>query len=211
MKANYIKTKAMLISELKSYLPTAHFIDTTGTTVRVEDSMKILGFHFSSDPNMSAQVNSIKKKFILRTWISRHLGNQGFSRADLIKVYKSVILPVHGYCSCVYNSSLTFSLASALERLQAQALKSIFGYEHSYRALLELSGLETLQVRRDNRCRKFAQKCLTSPRFRQWFPLNTIARPTRGQLPYLESFAKTKRLYNSPIFHLRRLLKGRAN
>ena len=209
MKVNYAKTKAMVISEIKGYLPSAHFYDNQGSRVDSSDEMKILGFHFSSSPDMSAQVTAIKKKFRARIWILRHLGHRGFSKEDLLKVYRSVILPVHDYCSCVYNSTLTITQASALERLQAQALKSIYGYELSYSSLLEVSGLEKLQARRDNRCRKFASKCLENDRFREWFPLNTIARPTRGRLNYVETFARTKRLYNSPIFHMRRLLNGK--
>ena len=172
--------------------------------------MKILGFNLSSDPDMSAQVRSIKAKFRSRTWILRHLQHRGFTKADLVKVYRSVILPIHDYCSCVYNSSLTLTQASTLERLQSQALKAIYGYEHSYRSLLEKTGLKSLQQRRDDRCLKFARKCLANDRFKSWFPVNVIARPTRSHLPYREDFARTKRLYNSPLFHMRRLLNGKT-
>ena len=157
---------------------------------------------------MAAQVSSIRRKFYARKWILTHLGHCGFTKSDLLKVYKSVILPIHDYCSCVYNSSLTLSQASALERLQAQALKTIYGYEHSYRSLLELTGLRTLQQRRDDRSDKFAGKCLASPRFKNWFPLAPITRPTRRPLKYSEFHARTKRLYNSPLFHMRRKLNG---
>ena len=119
-----------------------------------------------------------------------------------------VILPIHDYCNCVYNSSLTLTQAAALERLQAQALKTIFGYEHSYRSLLEMTGLSTLQARRDARSEKFARKCLASPRFRAWFPLQANERSTRNPLTYQEKFARTKRLYNSPLYHMRRVLNG---
>ena len=209
MKVNSAKTKALLISELKSYLPAAYFLDADGSKIETASSMKILGFEFSAEPNMAAQVRAIQVKFWSRKWILNHLGHNGFSKADLLKVYKAVILPVHDYCSCVYNSSLTLTQANALERLQAQALKAIYGYEHSYRSLLELTGLKTLQARRDYRCDKFAQKCLQSPKFRKWFPLNPVNRPTRNPLPYEEKFARTKRLYNSPLYHMRRRLNGR--
>ena len=201
----------MVISEIKSYLPKAHFFDNKGNKVESGEQMKILGFHFSTSPDMSAQVEAIKKRFRSRTRILRHLGHRVFSEQDLIKVYRSVILPVHDYCSCVCNCSLTLSQATALERLQAQALKSIFGYEHSYRSLLQRTGLETLQVRRDNRCKKFAKKMLANDRFRHWFPLSSIARPTRNRLPYQGSYARTKRLYNPPVYHMQRLLYGKAS
>ena len=93
------------------------------------------------------QVAAIKAKFRSRTWIVRHFGHRGFTKENLVSVYRSVILPVPDYCSCVYNSSLTLTQASALERLQAQALKSIYGYEHSYQSLLQKTGLKRLQER----------------------------------------------------------------
>ena len=81
----------------------------------------------------------IKKKFVARIWALQHLGRMGMGQRDLVAVYKSTILPIHDYCSTVYNSSLTITQSGQLETLQAMALKAIFGYEHSYRALLSLS------------------------------------------------------------------------
>ena len=211
MLVNWSKTKTLLISELKGYIPKAYIFDNQGRRIVSGNDMKVLGVHFSSDPDMSAQVRAIQTKFRSCTWILRHLGHRGFSKEELVRVYKSVILPVHDYCSCVFNSSLTLTQASALERLQAQALKSIFGYEHSYSSFLQQTGIKTLQQRRDDRCLKFARKSLANDRYRHWFPMNVIARPTRHQLTYKESFAKTKRLYNSPLYHMRRLLNGKPS
>ena len=206
MKVNNDKTVSMLISELKAYHPKAFFLDSNNNQVQSGGSMKILGFHFSTEVDMSAQAAAIRRKFYARKWILSHLAHVGFSKQDLLKVYRSVIPPIHDYCSCVYSSSLTQQQTGALERLQAQALKTIYGYEHSYRSLLELTGLPTLQARRDARSIKFARKCLSSPRHSKWFPLQPVQRPTRRPLTYMESYARTKRLYNSPVFHMRRLL-----
>ena len=210
MKIHPGKTVTMCIAELKSYNPLAYFYDADGTKVETVQNMKILGVTFSSDPDMRAQVESIRRKFRSRKWILHHLGHRGFSKTDLLAVYKSTILPVHDYCSCVFNSSLTLSQASMLERLQSQALKAIYGYEFSYRALLEMSGLRRLQERRDDRCEKFARKCLTDETFRSWFPLNPVERVTRNPLPYLEAKARTKRLMNSPVYQMRRILNGKG-
>lgn len=81
---------------------------------------------------MSAQAEVIRKGYMARIWSLRHLGHRGMSKEDLLKVYKYILLPIHDYCSCVYNASLTQTQANALERLQAQTLKAIYGYEHSY-------------------------------------------------------------------------------
>ena len=145
---------------------------------------------------MSAQVEAIKKGFVARIWSLRHLRHRGLDDADLLKVYKAILLPVHDYCSCVFNSSLTQLQVNALERLQAQALKAIYGYEHSYRSLLEKTGLSTLQQRRDMRSDKFVSKCLANPRLAGWFEPNPAARTTRNSKPFKESRARTQRLFN---------------
>ena len=52
MKVNGAKTKSLLISELKNYIPKAYIIDDSGTVVRSGNDMKILGFNLSSDPDV---------------------------------------------------------------------------------------------------------------------------------------------------------------
>ena len=53
MKVNGAKTKSLLISELKNYIPKAFVLDGEGNTIKSGNEMKILGFNFSSDPDMS--------------------------------------------------------------------------------------------------------------------------------------------------------------
>ena len=125
MKVHSGKTISMLVSELKSYNPGAFFFDQTGARIENSQTMKILGVNFSSDPDMRAQVEAIKRSFRVKKWILHHLKHRGFGVEDLLAVYKSVILSAHDYCSCVYNSTSTLTQASSLERQQAQALKAI--------------------------------------------------------------------------------------
>lgn len=137
LKVNNAKATALCISEVKNFIPKAFTYDLHVNQVRSGNEMKILGFHFSSDVGMAAQVQAIRRKFFAKKWVRTHLANNGFTQNDLLQVYKATILPIHDYCSRVYNSSLTKQQASALERLQAHALKTIYGYQHSYRSLLE--------------------------------------------------------------------------
>ena len=208
MVINALKTHCLCISDLKSYIPKAYFKDPEGNKVDCQDKIKILGFTFSSSPDMSAQVEEIRKGFMARTWTLRHLGHRGLSKPDLLKVYKSILLPIHDYCSCVYNSSLTQTQVDVLERLQAQALKAIYGYEHSYRSLLQLTGLNTLKERRNARSDKFAVKCLANPGYKRWFEPTDQARMTRNTLRFKETHTRTTRLYNSPLFYKRRKLNA---
>ena len=152
---------------------------------------------------MSAQVDAICRKFRARIWTLRHLHHNGFSQEDLLKVYKSTILPCHDYCSNVFHSSLTLSQTVTLERLQSKALKAIYGYDPSYTQLVQKSGLTTLRVRRQQRELAFARKCATSDRFAYWFPHREVQRENRDSFVYEERFA---RCYNSPLFSMRRRL-----
>ena len=111
--------------------------------------------------------------------------------------YQSVILPAHNYCSAVYNSSITKKQELELERLQAQALKSIYRCKYSYAQLLVATGLTTLKARRDKHCDKFAMKARRG-KFASWFPLNEQQRTTRNTLKYREEHERTERLRRSP-------------
>ena len=106
----------------------------------------------------------------------------------------------------MYHSSLTLSQSIVLERLQAKALKAIYGYEPSYRELVEKSNLTTLRKRRDDRELAFAAKAAGSVRFNHWFPRHEAVRQVRNSPLYWEEYARCCRCYNSPIYSIRRRL-----
>ena len=205
MVINPTKTQMMCISDAKSYNARTFIRVPSGEQVQPVSKMKILGFWLSNEPHMDEQVRAIKKKFMAKKWFLTHLGHRGFNQQELLQVYQSIILPAHDYCSNVYTSALTKKQESELERMQAIALKGIFGYEYSYRELLASTGLTTLKDRRNERLEKFAIKA-TRGRFCHWFPLNDQGRNTRHTKKYKETFARTERLKNSPIFTMRRKL-----
>ena len=121
-------------------------------------------------------------------------------------VYCSILRSVVEFCSIVYGPQMTAEESEDIERLQAQSLKIIFGFDKSYRKVLELSGLQTLEERRGQAISAFARKCLAGA-YSHWFPLNENGRG-RGALKFKEEYARCERLKNSPIFHMRRLLNA---
>lgn len=140
-------------------------------------------------------------------WALTYLGHRGFNEPELLQVYLTVILPAHDYSSTVYHHSLTAAQATALERLQARALKHIYGYQYSYRELLEWTGLDRLEVRREKRALNFARNCIKG-KFAHWFPLHQPARNTRSPLTYKEFPARCSRLQKSPLYSLRKMLNN---
>ena len=103
---------------------------------------------------------------------------------------------------------LTDEQDQQIERLQAQALKNIYGYSDSYAEMREKAGVTTHRARRIDLCDKFAQKALKNPMFERWFPLRS-GRSGRHAEQYQELPARTDRLFNSPLFYLRRRLNGK--
>lgn len=138
-----------------------------------------------------------------------HLYHNGFCQDDLVKVYTTIVLPIHDYCSSVYHHSITAAQSMQLERLQDKALKQICGYKNSYRSLLERTDLAKLCDRRSQRADAFALRCAGGTRFSHWFPRRPHTRPTCQTQSYLEEFARCSRLWDSPLFQMRRSLNQR--
>ena len=205
MLVNPKKTVMLCISDAASYKAKAFILDHEGEVVESQDHLKVLGFHFSNRPNMQAQVDSIIGKFTRKLWSLVYLRHRGFNEDELLQVYCTIILPSHDYCSTAYHHSLTRAQTQALERLQARALKSIYGYEYSYNELLEWTNLDRLEERRENRALNFARNCLGG-RFAHWFPLHRPARATRSPLIYEEFHARCTRLQKSPLYSMRKML-----
>ena len=111
------------------------------------------------------------------------------------------------YCSVIYHPLLTLSQSEQLERLQKITLRIIFGFDRTYEDVLALSNLKTLEERRKNAFLKFAKNLAESERYKDWFPVNNNSEYNlRETKTYMETFARTQRLYNSPIFSMRRAL-----
>ena len=102
---------------------------------------------------------------------------------------------------------LTAEQAGVLEREQTRALKIIYGFHNSARSNLERSGIDTLERRRVDITDKFAQTLAVSDRFKYLFPLRPDSqRRSRHSKKYVEEHAQTSRMYNSPLFYMRRRL-----
>ena len=91
--------------------------------------MKILGFHLGPKPTIHAHVEALQARMRETSWVLRHLKHSGFTESELVTVYKTIILPILDYCCMVYHSQLTDEQDQKIERLQAAALKNIFGYK----------------------------------------------------------------------------------
>ena len=212
MRVNHAKTNVLVVSDALSYSPRVYFHDNEGNelTNNGGSSIKVLGFHISDRPGVSAQVEALRKNFRGRLWVLRHLRVFGLKEMELVEVYKTVIRPVADYCCVVYHSQLTDEQDELIERLQSNALKCIFGPRVRASEMRRLAGVTTLRQRRIELTDKFALKAASSDRFGQtWFPRRDSGRATRRGDKYLETYARCDRLKQSPVFYMRRRLNGK--
>ena len=124
-------------------------------------------------------------------------------------VYSSTVRSVLEYASPVYGPMLNSSQSEDIEKLQRRTLKIIYEYSTSYRRALEISGLTTLEDRRQETLKKFTFKCASNPLYDRWFPVHQPYRhELRNQKKYVEKHANTDCLYKSPIYTMRHLLNN---
>ena len=171
--------------------------------------MKILGFIFEEDPTVRAHTDYSITKFNRAVWSLSHLKRAKIEKCILLECYKIMLRPILEYCSVVYDSMLSGELSNKLERQQKTALRIIYGFGKSYEDLLSLSGIEALEDRRKNAVDIFVQKLLNSDRFKGLFPLNNYPHDManlRSTKKYKEFYARTNRLFNSPLYAMRRKL-----
>ena len=208
MVVNSKKTKILCISDAQTYKAAAHIMDSEGSRLSSGTHLKVLGFHLDSRPSVHAHVEALRLRMRDTVWVLRHLKIAGFTEPELAVVYRTVIRPVLDYCAVVYHPMLNDEQDQAVERMQAQALKCIYGYKDSYAVMREKAGVPTHRARRIELCDTFAEKAARSARFQSWFPLRTARSGRRGE-EYQEFQARTDRLYNSPLYYFRRRLNGK--
>ena len=210
MVVNNSKTQILVISDAMNYTPETYIDDRNNDRIFSGDSLKVLGFTFSRRPTVHAHIDVLGRAFRRKYWYLWHLKKIGLSNTELVTAYNSLILPTADYLDVVYHSMLTDQQDGLLEGLQVGALRVIFGYKISGRKLREMAGVKTLRERWVKHCDKFATKCANG-RFADWFPLQAGTRNTRGaeREKYVEKFARCDRLYNSPLYYMRRRLNGK--
>ena len=209
MVVNTKKTALMCVSDALNYRPSAYIYDQENNRIDSTTSMKVLGFYFSDRPTVDLHVQNVIRQLRIRYWVLRHLGSVGFTLEELVRVYKSVLLPIADYCCPAYHPMLNDQQDQLLERAQIGALRAIYGYELPSVQLRQQAGVTTLRERRISLTDKFARKCLTSDRFRCWFPLADGRQSGRNSDKYKEFFARSDRLKNSPLYYMRRRLNGK--
>ena len=146
---------------------------------------------------------------MLRFFVFRRLSNF-IPGNNLRKLYTGFVRSVLEYTSITYGPMLTQYQSNELENIQKRCLRCMYGYEKSYEELLRESGFKTLSDRRESAIRRFAERTSTNPVYARWFQENQNRQSLRNPRKFEEKMARTNRLYNSPLFTVRRTLNDTA-
>ena len=209
MKVNPDKTQMLCISSATTKESTS-YVNYGDSRINSGNSLKILGFHFDDKPSVGFHVRKMVSKARDRLWSLRVLKRSGLDENDLLHIYKVFIRPILDYAIPTYHSQLTLEMSADIERVQASAMKIIYGHLVSYNTVLEYEKIEEHRIRRENIMKKFAIKTAANENFKnKWFPENTeVDYGLRARKKYEEKFSRTQRYYASPIQHMRRLLNN---
>ena len=209
MLINSSKTQLLCISS-NPHAEITSCISVGGKKVTSGKSLKILGFLFGTSPTPKKHVEYITGKFNRSIWSLLHLRRAGMSECVQTRVYCSMVRPVLEYGSNVICSMMTDADEEMLEKCQRTCLKIIYGFGFTYSQLLEKAGITSLKKRRRTLYEKFCLKAAASERFRKkWLPekcRDEERAALRGEKKYIEFWARTDKLYRSPIYEMRRFL-----
>ena len=161
----------------------------------------------SSNLKWHEHVDLLSKRGNKKLWLLRRLKSLGAPKHILINLYFKQIRSILEYAAPVWSPGLTLSDKDDLERIQKSAFKIIFSYEN-YEKMLNDYNLQSLEDRRVEICRKFADKSAKNVRFKSWFQVNCNPYNTRNVKFYKEIFCRTNAWKRSPIPYMTELLNN---
>ena len=173
------------------------------------DEVKLLGVVIDKDlkwdNNTSYLVKKANKKMRMLHIAAKFTKN----REHLIQIYKTFIRSNLEFSSNVWHSSLTKENRQDLERVQKAALKVILNSEYKdYEEALKLTGLQSLDDRREMIGLRFVKNSLKNVNFSKLFPLKKVKHVMNVRNPqkYLINKANTERYRRSAVPYLQRVL-----
>ena len=198
MAANTTKSKEALINFGKSE-PSFPRITLGGKELELVDVFKLLGVFFNSKLTWHDQVSYMCGKASRRLYFLYLLKKAGRKPEDILDVYVSTVRSVLEYAMELWHPGLTRQQSQEIEQIQHRALRIAYSNIELDEAL-QLSGLETLEERREARCKVFfSEICKPSHKLHYLLPEPRTVSKTRSKMVYPLPKCRTNRFKNSVI------------
>ena len=207
MKVNGSKTQLLCVTSAINYQVRSS-IDFGNSTLVSGDSLKVIGYTYGRRPGAAEHVKSLRRKYGSRAYSIRHLKKASTAEEVLVEVHKSFIQPVFDYASPAFHTILTDEQAESLEKLQWSTLKTIYGFDVTYKDCLERAGIPTLRERRQILFEKYARKAYEDEHYKgKWFrPKEKSVYGLRKEERVVQLFANCDRLRNAPLYRIRQFI-----
>ena len=208
---NSKKCMTMQFSRSRKYDFAMDYTIGSPSILEERETLTILGIKIQSNQRWNEQVNQMIARASKTTWVLRRMRSLGVDQTTLVEYWKAEGR-VHMEMACpVWHSSLTLAQARSLERCQRVAMAAIVGHwAPSLTAQLLDLGLERLDARRTQLCRKFARSTATKSRHRDIFTAAANNHPRRAKATqkFVEPLARTTIYRKSAVPYLTRLLNS---
>ena len=184
-----------------------------GVEVETIDKIKILGTIITSDLRWNENTKQIVKDSNKRMQFLHRAAKFTNNVWDLKKIYMLQVRSKLEQSAVVWHSSLTQKNSSDLERVQKSALKLILKEKYvDYKNALNVMKLDTLAVRREKLCLKFAKDCVRNDKLHDMFPKSRKSHlmDIRQNSKFVVKKARTERLQRSAVVNMQKLLNKDA-
>ena len=208
MKINSSKSKIMIFNKSKKYDFPPEFSFQNGENLDVVNETKLLGLIISSDLRWYSNTKAIYNKAMSKMWLIRRMMVLKLEPELIFYYYIKEIRVLAEQGVAIWNSGLTRSQITELEKIQKVALKIILGDLYSsYKTACHFFKIDTLSKRRLHLCTQFAIKLYRSDKSYNFFKHSTKLTKTRAEQPLLvENLCNTTRAFNAPHNYLTRLV-----
>ena len=132
---------------------------------------KLLGIIITSDLSWNRNTRKLITESNKRMQFLHRAKKFTSNISDLRKIYMLQVRSKLDQSAVVWHSSITKKDSRDLERVQKSAIKVILGERYKdYQDALRQLNMETLEMRREKLCLKFAKQCLRHEKLKEIFP-----------------------------------------
>ena len=172
MKLNSKKTKNQIFNFSKKYQFSTE-VKIRNDEIETISDTKLLGTIITSDLSWNMNTRKLVTESNKRMQFLHRAKKFTSNVSDLKKIYMLQVRSKLDQSAVVWHSSITRKNSSDLERVQRSALKVILGEKYqSYKDALRVLKMDSLEMRRQKICLKFAKQCLRHEKLKELFPRN---------------------------------------
>ena len=180
-----------------------------GEEIETINDIKLLGTRITIDLRWNENTKMIVKSSNKRMQFLHRAAKFTNNVKDLKLIYMLQIRSKLEQSAVVWHSGLTQKNRMDLERVQKSALKLILKERYlNYKNALVVMEMDSLEVRREKLCLKFAKACVRNEKLSDMFPRTNKkhSMEKRGKEVFLVKRAHTERLRKSAIVNMQKLL-----